>query len=77
MSSKAEFYVALDHVKQAAKDALKAMPESLSGRERKFWEGLLSRLPEQIDDVRVNFDDPHTVTEAGRRRQDMNKLIIP
>ena len=77
MSSKSEFYVALDHLKQAALDARKAMPESFAGRERKMWEGLLYRLPEQIDDLRTSLDDPHTVTPQGIEARNRNKLIIP
>jgi hypothetical protein len=74
MASKAEFYVALDHVKEAATNALKAMPEAMQGRERKLWQGMLSRLPNQIDDLRTNLDDPHTVTDPSTRQ---NRIIDP
>lgn len=79
MPSKSEFYIALDHVAQAAKDALRAMPESLSPRERKLWTGMLSRLPEQIGDVRTSLDDPHTQTDPNdpRSPRNRNRLIIP
>jgi hypothetical protein len=68
MSSKSEFYTALDHLKHAARDAHKAMPDSFSSREKKLWGGLLSRMPEQIDDLKTNLDDPHTQTSTPRNR---------
>lgn len=77
MSSKSEFYIALDHLMQAAKDAHKAMPESFSDREKKIWGGILGRIPEQITDVKGNLDNPHTPTYEGRMKMERNKLIIP
>lgn len=74
MSSKSEFYIALDHLKQAAKDAHKAMPESFSSHERKMWEGILSRMPEQIDDLKANLDDPQMQLRRARRE---SPIILP
>lgn len=72
MSSKGEFYVALDHLRQAAKDAVKAMPDDLNSREKKLWQ-FLSRLSDQIEDIKASLDDPHTRTDLSNR----NTLLVP
>jgi hypothetical protein len=80
MSSKSEFYIALDHLKEAAHAARRAMPEHFRDRERKMWNGLLTRLPEQIDDIRTSLDDPHTQTDPNdplSPRNRNNRIIIP
>jgi hypothetical protein len=70
MPTKNEFYRAVERVKDAAIEALKTIPEDLSpqSREGKIWNNLLSRLPNQLDDIRQQFSDPHHVTGDHRSR---------
>jgi hypothetical protein len=57
MATKDEFYNALTKLGEAATEALRQMPPEMGGRDRKLWTGLLSRLPEQIQDLKTNLAD--------------------
>lgn len=66
MSTKDEFYRKLDAVVAAATDALKAIPTDMPEQQKKMWRGLLSRLPEQVPDIRATFDDEHLNARLNR-----------
>lgn len=70
-----EFYRKVDAVAGAAREALKmGLPPDMNQREKKLWTGVLSRLPEQIEDVKANFNDPHL---DARRNRDDSGIILP
>jgi hypothetical protein len=55
MPTKDEFLTALDNIAAAAKDAQRKMPEEFDTRSRegRTLNALLTRLPEQIEDIKV------------------------
>jgi hypothetical protein len=59
MATKDEFIAALDNVKAAAQDAYRKIPPEFGrqGREGRALHALLTRLPEQIDDIKVLLID--------------------
>lgn len=71
MPTKDEFYRKVDAVGGAAREAIRELPPDLSDRERRLWLSLLSRLPEQIDDMKANFADPHL--DSRRNRGDLEE----
>jgi hypothetical protein len=58
MPTKDEFFTALHQLQEAARHAHQQMPPEMGGRDRRLWEGLLTRLPEQIDDLKANLAGP-------------------
>ena len=72
MATKDEFYQALTKLGDAAKDVLAKMPPELGERDVRLWRGLLTRLPEQIADMKSNLDDPY----LNARSEGRNSGII-
>jgi hypothetical protein len=70
MATKDELIRDLEAFAGAAKKAhatLKSVPD-LDQRYHKLLDGMLTRIPEQIEDVKANFSDPHL--QARRDRAD-------
>lgn len=63
--SKNDFFIGLDHLTTAAKNALKDLPEDMGRRERSVAERFLSRIPEQVEDIKSFIEDPHKRTHPS------------
>jgi hypothetical protein len=66
MATKDEFFKALDEVRAAAVRAGNVIPNEdfpPGTRMRKVIDALVTRLPEQIDDIKATLQDPHKRTE--------------
>jgi hypothetical protein len=79
MPTKDEFYHALERLKDASDEALRNIPEDMhpQSREGKIWRNLLTRLPEQISDLKLTFSDPHRVKDKSNPFDGGAKIIDP
>jgi hypothetical protein len=68
MGNKNDFFISLNRLSSAARDAFKDIPEGMSERERKIVTAFLTRIPDQIEDIQSFIDDPHKVTHVSDRR---------
>lgn len=64
MATKDEFYRKLTQLGELATETLREMPPEIGDRDRRLWTGILSRLPEQIADLKENLTLPPR--ERGR-----------
>jgi hypothetical protein len=76
--TKDEFYRALSQLSDAATEAAKKIPEDMhpQSREGKIWRNLLSRLPEQIADIKDQFNDPNRRTDPTNFHDRKNIITL-
>lgn len=68
MGNKNDFFLAMGRLARLSQDALKDIPDELSGRERRVATAFLTRIPDQVEDIKSFIEDPHKVSMNHDKR---------
>lgn len=67
MGNKNDFFMAMNRLAQVAKDAYVDMPDDMPARQKKIAQAFLTRIPDQVEDIKSFIDDSHTVTQPLKK----------